>query len=50
MSGSRPTRFNDTLSGTANNDTVDLLSGNDLYYGLDGDDSESWLGPSEHLG
>jgi len=39
MSGSRPTRFNDTLFGTANNDTVDLLSGNDLYYGLDGDDS-----------
>ena len=39
MSGSGPTRFNDTLFGTANNDTVDLLSGNDLYYGLDGDDS-----------
>ena len=39
MSGSRPTRFNDTLFGTANNDAVDLLSGNDLYYGLDGDDS-----------
>ena len=39
MSESTPTDLNDTLFGTANNDTVDLLSGNDLYYGLDGDDS-----------
>jgi Ca2+-binding RTX toxin-like protein len=31
--------LNDTLFGTPNNDTVDLLSGADLYYGLDGDDS-----------
>jgi len=37
MSGSRPTRFNDTLFGTANNDAVDLLAGNDAYLRLAGD-------------
>lgn len=39
MSGSTPTNGNDTLTGTALNDLIDLLGGSDSYLGLEGNDT-----------
>jgi Ca2+-binding RTX toxin-like protein len=39
MSGSTPTNGNDTLTGTALNDSIDLLGGSDSYLGLEGNDT-----------